>query len=231
MFTEQQLEVIKSVARKKKNQGEISVWKALIELPLGTFTGPQVQIIQYCAEECKRQHSGEMSVYDMLVAWNWMAEHNKLALPDEKRTQLNLQCIETLGTLVEPIDNRKGFRTIPIGVTDGRGGWIEKAQYAEVPRLLEHLLNSYYEGHLEIKSCTCGSAVSQHMSGCAIFYNVRSGGHELAKTPEDQFYFEYENIHPFVDGNGRSGKILYNYLLGRLDDPIMPPNFWNIGNP
>src|SRR5258708_7244572 len=47
----------------------------------------------------------------------------------------------------------------------------------------------------------------------------------------DIFYFEYETIHPFVDGNGRSGKILLNWRNGTLDDPIMPPNFWGGSNP
>jgi fido (protein-threonine AMPylation protein) len=55
--------------------------------------------------------------------------------------------------------------------------------------------------------------------------------HPLAVTKEDQFYYEYENIHPFRDGNGRTGKILYNYLLGTLDNPKMPPNFWGSSNP
>lgn len=76
MFTEQQLEHIKSVARKKKNQGEISVWR---ELRLNNlyiehepqFDDVQMNIIKYCAEECKRQRSGEISVYDMLVAWTY----------------------------------------------------------------------------------------------------------------------------------------------------------------
>lgn len=39
-----------------------------------------------------------------------------------------------------------------------------------------------------------------------------------------EFYKALMGVHPLMDGNGRSGKIILNWLAGTLDKPWFPPN-------
>lgn len=51
--------------------------------------------------------------------------------------------------------------------------------------------------------------------------------HEL--TP-NEFYLSLMEIHPWIDGNGRSGKVIFNRLNNTMDDPVLPtvPGDWEI---
>lgn len=40
------------------------------------------------------------------------------------------------------------------------------------------------------------------------------------------FYKYFEECHPFADGNGRVGAVLFNYMRSSLDYPTLPPDFW-----
>lgn len=43
-------------------------------------------------------------------------------------------------------------------------------------------------------------------------------------SPEDA-YQEFETIHPFEDGNGRVGALVYNWMLDTLGSPVAPPSY------
>ncbi|MCY4510637.1 MAG: Fic family protein [Acidobacteria bacterium] len=41
--------------------------------------------------------------------------------------------------------------------------------------------------------------------------------------PALEWYKEFEHVHPFIDGNGRTGKVLLAWLTATWDDPAFPP--------
>ena len=59
--------------------------------------------------------------------------------------------------------------------------------------------------------------IASQMSGLIDAYND-------GRLNPQELYLEYESIHPFGDGNGRTGKILFNWANGTLRSPVMPEN-------
>lgn len=118
---------------------------------------------------------------------------------------ISSELIQEIGGLVEPSHNISGFRQYGVRV-----GSSIKLDWEAVPRAIDMLCEAWNEGRID------------------------SLAHPLAGMvePADHFYFIFEDvIHPFGDGNGRTGKIVRALISGTLDNPTWPPNFWNSGNP
>lgn len=117
---------------------------------------------------------------------------------------ITVELVEAIGLNVEPNENRYGFRHV-----DVRVGFDVKMRWQDVPRAMVNLCEAWTERRID-------------------GFNHPEAG-EVG--PAERFYFEFEQIHPFRDGNGRTGKVLYNAIKGTLDAPVWPPNFWGSSNP
>ncbi len=136
--------------------------------------------IQFCAEECARQQSGERSVANMCRAWHYCQDHgnyfyHRMTLHEDFQV-----LVLHLAKLVEPALNL-GYRQTPVSFKNG--------------------------------SVLSAENISHQMSSLAI--------HAGKITPQ-HLYHEFQEIHPFNDGNGRIGKILFNLRNKSMHKPVWP---------
>ena len=103
---------------------------------------------------------------------------------------------------------------VPIGVLSSWGMLVERYSNRK----------GFRTGEL-VEPPGTAMAIEIHSKLSDLLYGI----HEM---PAADAYYQFEKIHPFNDGNGRIGKILYNYLLNSLDVPTWPPNFFgDVENP
>jgi len=174
----------------------------------------------FCHDEVVRQfhdtrdwNDGGKRVEYMLDAW-YYAQTLAIHTP-------TVQDIKTLGARVEPKDNQRGFRRENVYIGTRMGVY---------PPFLQQTV--------ELLVTKAGDVVPGKSRGYANGKNLPDilqvedfkNQLDLIETVDD-WYLAYEWIHPFIDGNGRTGKILHNWLNGTLDDPVLVEDYFHMGNP
>jgi hypothetical protein len=143
--------------------------------------------------------------YKQRVEWMtdaWTWAHDKYKQGQRRPT---IEDILFLAARIEPGVNRNGFRAHGVMVGDHTAPPSEW-----VPTRMERLW----------------LAIEDVVPERGIRTDIRD-----SFMSADDFYVEFEHIHPFGDGNGRTGKILHNWLLGTLHDPVLVKDYFGGGNP
>jgi hypothetical protein len=177
-------------------------------------------IMGFCHDEVVRQwhntrvrSDGGIRVDWMMRAWDYARDKAKTGVrpdPDD---------IQRLAAYIEPDGNRLGWRLVGVTIA-GQSG----APAGMVPYLMEVLYSRVYA--VEPVQGLKGASSGEYRSSWEAFEKLTA---DIQTT--DDWYLAFEAVHPFVDGNRRTGKVLYNWLLGTLDDPVLVRDYFGGGNP
>jgi Fic family protein len=133
------------------------------------------------------------------------------AYADAKLTRINeldtvariMSKIKEWGRLIKPKENHYGWRNVNVFVR-----FNETPSPQIVPRMMEHYCDEYWR--------------------YVFFQGDRSN---VYWKTADQLYRDFEEIHPFIDGNGRVGHLLWAIAKRELEGEwpmTLPPDFWSI---
>jgi hypothetical protein len=165
-------------------------------------------------------HDGGKRVRQMRAAWSYAQRASESRLP-------GVEDILRIGHYVEPeLNSELFFRSENVYIGDSRG-----APPRQVGMMIASLAVRLHQS-LPLGAATMfpgewrglwESLEDPVMPG--FFYMVSR------ISTVDDWYVAFEAVHPFSDGNGRSGKVLHNSLSGTLEDPVLVSDYFKGGNP
>lgn len=174
----------------------------------------------FCHDEVVRQFhdtkvksDGGVRIEWMLSAWQYAQRAAEKGLP-------TVQDILALGALVEPSMNSTiGFRTMNVYIGNSMG-----APPARLKEMVPALVSVAH------KAAPIQGRVGPHPDQYRANWGIYEDLVQKIETADD-WYLAYEAIHPFADGNGRTGKVIHNLLLGSLEEPILVADYFGGNNP
>lgn len=205
----------------------------------------------FCHDEVVRQFhdtrvesDGGVRVRYMRMAWDYALVQSgqgpaALGASSREARAPEMDDILKIGAYIEPsVNSTVGFRTMMVYIGGDTGA---------PPRLLNQMMSILAQQAQKVRPEQGLIGITGPRAIRILWANLRESDasmedhHKVMMTKfaaliaqaetADDWYVAFEAVHPFGDGNGRSGKTLHNWLLGTLSEPVLVADYFGGGNP